>query len=153
MQKCFLNNDFQFKSVVFLKKRKSMLDNYREFVLGVTSEPSKDKNKMVDRINEMDEKLNTSHLLTGVIGLSSETGELAEIVKKMLFQGKPVNEENIYHIKRELSDICWYLVQACEGVGTTMEEVIEMNVEKLQARYPGGKFDVHKSENRKENDL
>ena len=74
-------------------------------------------------------------------------------MKKIIFQGKPYNEDNVFHMKRELGDICWYLAQACMALDTTFDEVIEMNVDKLQARYPGGSFDVHKSENRKEGDL
>ena len=76
-----------------------------------------------------------------------------EVVKKILLQGKPYNEENVFHMKRELGDICWYLAQACMALDTTFDEVIEMNVRKLESRYPGGEFDVHKSENRKEGDL
>ena len=75
------------------------------------------------------------------------------IVKKMVFQGKPVNTENLYHMKRELGDIMWYVAQACMTLDTTIDEIIEMNVEKLEKRYPGGEFDVHYSENRKEGDV
>ena len=58
-----------------------------------------------------------------------------------------------FHMKRELGDICWYLAQACMALDTTFDEIIEMNVDKLKARYPGGEFNVHKSENRKEGDV
>ena len=71
----------------------------------------------------------------------------------MVFQGKPVNDENIFHMKRELGDIMWYVAQACMALDTDFNEIIEMNVEKLKARYPGGEFDVHHSENRKEGDV
>ena len=80
-------------------------------------------------------------------------GEFTEVVKKIVFQGKPVNEENIFHMKRELGDIMWYVAQACMALDTDFNEIIEMNVEKLKARYPGGEFDVSKSENRAEGDL
>ena len=80
-------------------------------------------------------------------------GEFTEIVKKMILQGKPYNEDNIFHMKRELGDICWYIAQACMALDTTFDEIIEMNVDKLKARYPGGEFDVHYSENRKEGDV
>ena len=85
--------------------------------------------------------------------LCAESGEFTEIVKKMIFQGKPATEENFYHMKRELGDIMWYFMQACLALDVSPEEIIEMNVEKLMARYPGGNFDVHYSENRKEGDL
>ena len=128
---------------------------YLDFVDGVTSEPSKDFAQLLKRMTELEveDDCDLSHLLTAALGLSAESGEFTEVVKKMVFQGKPVNDENIFHMKRELGDICWYLAQACMALGTTFDEVIEMNVEKLKARYPGGEFDVHFSENRKEGDL
>ena len=87
------------------------------------------------------------------LGICADGGEFTEVVKKIVFQGKPVNEENIFHMKRELGDIMWYVAQACMALDTDFNEIIEMNVEKLKARYPGGEFDVHYSENRKEGDL
>ena len=92
-------------------------------------------------------------LLTAALGLTAESGEFTEVVKKIILQGKPYNEENVFHMKRELGDICWYLAQACLALDTKFDQVIEMNVDKLKARYPGGEFDVHNSENRKEGDL
>ena len=127
---------------------------YLEFVNGVTSEQSKDHEAFVYRIQELEgQEFPTERLLTAAVGLSAEAGEFTEIVKKIVFQGKPVNEENLFHMKRELGDVCWYLAQACIGLNTSIDEVIEMNVEKLEKRYPGGSFDVHHSENRKENDV
>jgi len=127
---------------------------YLEFVKGVTSDPSLDYGAMGSRLAELEVTgTNTSQLLTAALGLCAESGEFTEVVKKIIFQGKPYNEENVFHMKRELGDICWYLAQACMALDTTFDEVIEMNVDKLQARYPGGSFDVHKSENRKEGDV
>jgi NTP pyrophosphatase (non-canonical NTP hydrolase) len=127
---------------------------YLDFVNAVTSEPSKDHEAFVYRLQELEgEEFPAERLLTAAVGLCAESGEFTEIVKKIVFQGKPVNEENLFHMKRELGDICWYLAQACMGLGTTIDEVIEMNVDKLKSRYPGGEFDVHYSENRKEGDL
>ena len=127
---------------------------YLDFVNAVTSEPSKDHEAFVYRLQELEgEEFPAERLLTAAVGLCAESGEFTEIVKKIVFQGKPVNEENLFHMKRELGDICWYLAQACMGLGTTIDEVIEMNVDKLKSRYPGGEFDVYYSENRKEGDL
>ena len=94
-----------------------------------------------------------SLLLTGSLGLSSETGEFNEVVKKIIFQGKPLNEDNIWHMKRELGDILWYWINTCRALNLDPNSVIEENVEKLKARYPGGKFDVFYSENRQDGDL
>ena len=91
--------------------------------------------------------------MTAALGLCAESGEFTEIVKKILFQGKPVTQENLTHMKRELGDIMWYFIQACIALDVSPEEIIEMNVDKLKSRYPGGEFDVHYSENRKEGDL
>ena len=127
---------------------------YLDFVAGVTSMPSQDSAILQARINELVENgADIPHLLTAALGLTAESGEFTEVVKKIILQGKPYNEENVFHMKRELGDICWYLAQACMALDTTFDEIIEMNVDKLKARYPGGEFDVHKSENRREGDL
>ena len=127
---------------------------YLEFVSGVTSKPSQDTEAMIYRLQELvGSGAQPERLLTAAVGLCAESGEFTEIVKKMVFQGKPYNEENIFHMKRELGDVCWYLAQAFIALDTTFDEVIEMNVDKLVGRYPGGQFNVHHSENRKEGDL
>ena len=102
---------------------------------------------------EMENNCNVPQLLTAALGLTAESGEFTEVVKKIILQGKPYNEENVFHMKRELGDICWYIAQACMALDTSFDEIIEMNVDKLKARYPGGEFDVHYSENRKEGDV
>ena len=127
---------------------------YLEFVYGVTSAPSTDYIALVQRLNQLEaEDADVCKLLTAALGLTAESGEFTEVVKKIILQGKPYNEDNVFHMKRELGDICWYIAQACMALDTTFDEIIEMNVDKLKARYPGGEFDVHKSENRKEGDL
>ena len=129
-------------------------EKYLEFVHGVTSAPSLDYPVLAARLSELEAGgANVTPLLTAALGLSAEAGEFTEVVKKIFLQGKPYNEENVFHMKRELGDICWYLAQACMALDTTFDEVIEMNVEKLESRYPGGSFDVHHSENRAEGDL
>ena len=127
---------------------------YLEFVAGVTSMPSQDSAILQARIDELVANgADIPHLLTAALGLTAESGEFTEVVKKIILQGKPYNEDNVFHMKRELGDICWYLAQACMALDTTFDEIIEMNVDKLKARYPGGEFDVHHSENRVEGDL
>ena len=130
-------------------------ERYLDFVAGVTSQPSTDLPTLLSRMTELDvsDDADVPRLLTAALGLTAESGEFTEIVKKIILQGKPYNNENVYHMKRELGDICWYIAQACMALDTTFDEIIEMNVRKLEARYPGGEFDVHKSENRKEGDL
>ena len=128
---------------------------YLDFVAGVTSPASSDLPQLLSRMTELDvtDDADIPRLLTAALGLSAEAGEFTEVVKKIILQGKPYNEDNIFHMKRELGDICWYLAQACMALDTTFDEIIEMNVDKLKERYPGGEFDVHKSENRKQGDL
>ena len=130
-------------------------EKYLEFVEGVTSEESLHYTALVGRMNnlELEDDCNVPQLLTAALGICAEGGEFTEVVKKMVFQGKPVNDENIFHMKRELGDIMWYVAQACMALDTDFNEIIEMNVEKLKARYPGGEFDVHYSENRKDGDV
>ena len=136
---------------------KSFVDTekYVEFVREVTSDPSLDYAAFLSRTNklELEDDTNVTQLLTAALGLSAEAGEFTEVVKKIIFQGKDYNEDNVFHVKRELGDICWYLAQACMALDTSFDEILAMNVEKLKARYPGGEFDVHYSENRVEGDL
>ena len=129
------------------------LNKYKEFVQAVTSDESNDTEMMILRIRELEKNVNVSLLLTGAVGLSAEGGEFMEIVKKAIFQGKPMNDENIFHMKRELGDIMWYWINSCRALGLDPNDVIAENVHKLESRYPGGSFDAHYSENRKEGDL
>jgi NTP pyrophosphatase (non-canonical NTP hydrolase) len=127
---------------------------YLTFVNEVTSQASSDTDAFVYRVQELKgEGCDVQRLMTAAVGVCAEGGEFMEIVKKMAFQGKPYNEDNVFHMKRELGDIMWYLAQACIALDVSFEQLVEMNVEKLEARYPGGSFDVHYSENRKEGDL
>ena len=129
------------------------LNKYKEFVCAVTSQESNNVRKLTDKLHELDRTINVALLMTGEIGLASEGGEFNEIVKKCVFQGKPLNDETIFHMKRELGDIMWYWINACRALDLDPNDVVEENVNKLKARYPGGEFDVHYSENRKVGDL
>ena len=129
-------------------------DAYLEFVDAVTSEQSKDFEEFVYRLQELEgQEFPSERLLTAAVGMSAEAGEFTEIVKKIIFQGKPVNDENLFHLKRELGDIMWYVAQACMGLNISLDDIIEMNVDKLKSRYPGGEFSVKHSEVRKEGDV
>ena len=129
------------------------LNKYKEFVEGVTSDESNDYGFLQARLHELNDEVNIALLLTGAIGIASEGGEFSEIVKKCVFQGKPMDDETIFHCKRELGDIIWYWINSCRALGLDPNEVVSENVNKLKSRYPGGEFDVHYSENRKEGDL
>ena len=122
-------------------------EKYQEFVNAVTSEASTDFLALSDRLVELDEKgANIERLLTAGVGINAEGGEFLEIVKKMVFQGKPWNEDNREHLIIELGDILWYVAQATMALGVSFDEVIETNVKKLEKRYPGGSFEIKRSE-------
>ena len=130
------------------------MSNYIDFVRQTTSAPSLDYPILAARLAELEANgTNVSQLMTAALGLSAEAGEFTEVVKKIFLQGKPYTEENVYHMKRELGDICWYLAQAFMALDTNFDEILDMNIEKLSARYPEGTFDAYYSENRKEDDL
>ena len=130
------------------------LKDYEEFVSTVTSTESQNLSHLTRRMQELDaDDINIALLMTGAMGISSEGGEFAEIVKKALFQGKPLDADTQYHLKRELGDIIWYWINSCRALGLDPNEVIKENVFKLESRYPGGKFDTYFSENRKQGDL
>lgn len=130
------------------------LNKYQDFVKEVTSQESNDSGEMAMAISKLEESgVNVSLLLTGAVGISAEGGEFMEIVKKCIFQGKPLSEETQFHAKRELGDIMWYWINSCRALNIDPNEVIAENVRKLEARYPGGSFDAYYSENRQDGDL
>ena len=127
---------------------------YLEFVNGVTSQESKDSEAFTARIADLyHQDFPTERLLTAAVGMSAEAGEFTEVVKKIVFQGKPVNEDNLFHLKRELGDIMWYVAQACLALDVRLDEVLYINTLKLAARYPEGMFDINYSENRAPGDI
>ena len=129
------------------------LDKYALFVDSVTSDPSKDYKFFLESLGTIKSKgANIERLLTAAVGISAEGGEFMEIVKKMVFQGKPWNNDNREHLIIELGDVMWYVMQACMALDVSLDEVIAGNVEKLRKRYPGGDFDVYHSENRAADD-
>ena len=133
--------------------KKVDFDKYALFVDGVTSNPSKDYQSFIESLSALNGKgANIHRLLTAAVGISAEGGEFMEIVKKMVFQGKPWNDDNREHLIIELGDVMWYVMQACAALDVPIEEVGAGNVEKLKKRYPGGEFDVYKSENRAADD-
>jgi len=131
------------------------LNKYKDFVKVVTSEASNSTSALTDTLKELeaDSGVNMALLLTGAIGMASEGGEFSEIVKKCIFQGKPLDADTIFHAKRELGDIAWYWINSCRALNLDPNEVLAENVKKLEARYPGGEFDVYYSENRQDGDL
>lgn len=130
------------------------LNKYVQFVGAVTSPASRDTTEFVDRILELkNEGADIQRLMTAACGITAEGGEFTEIVKKIAFQGKPYNEDNIFHMKRELGDILWYIAQACIALDISFEDLAQMNFEKLSARYPEGTFSIERSENRVATDI
>lgn len=134
----------------------TLLLDYVRFVDEVTSEESKDPQAFSDSLDIIDEMtdgvVKPERLLTAALGICAEGGEFTEIVKKCVFQGKPMDEHTIYHLKREMGDILWYIAQGCIALDTSIEDVMYMNIEKLEARYPDG-FESFRSENREEGDI
>jgi NTP pyrophosphatase (non-canonical NTP hydrolase) len=130
-------------------------NKYIEFVRQTTSPASTNYGDLISRLSQLEVEydVDVPRILTAALGISAEAGEFTEVIKKVFLQGKPYNEETVFHLKRELGDICWYLAQACMALDTNFEEVLQMNYDKLSARYPEGTFDVYRSENRKEGDL
>ena len=130
------------------------LNKYKDFVKKVTSDQSNDITKATEAMYNLESSgVNISLLLTGAVGMSAEGGEFMEIVKKCIFQGKPLDEDTQFHAKRELGDIMWYWINSCRALNLDPNEVIAENVNKLESRYPDGSFDVYYSENRKDGDL
>ena len=126
---------------------------HRMFVDDVTSEATRDCDVFLDRIEELQDGdmvwSQPQRLLTGAIGICSEGGELLDLVKKIIFQGKKPSEELRNKVKNELGDVMWYVQQVLITMEWDLEEVLAENTKKLSGRYPEG-FDVDKSENRED---
>ena len=134
------------------------LNKYKDFVEAVTSKASNDLTTFMNRCDELDgndggPSINVPLLLTACLGLAAEGGEFIEVPKKIIFQGKPLGEAEVFHLKRELGDVMWYWINACRALNLDPNDVIKENIKKLESRYPGGSFDAHYSENRKEGDI
>ena len=131
-----------------------LLLDYTRFVDEVTSDASKDSESFIEALDIIEEtsEVPPERLITAALGICAEGGEFTEVVKKCLFQGKPMDEHTQYHLKRELGDIMWYISQACIALDTSIEDIIYMNIEKLEARYPDG-FEAFRSNNRSEGDI
>jgi NTP pyrophosphatase (non-canonical NTP hydrolase) len=130
------------------------LADYGEFVGRVTAAPSVDFTEMANRLSELDKaRVPVPLLLTAAFGLSAESGEFTEIIKKVMFQGKTYSDETEFHLMRELGDVLFYWMLACRALSVDPITVIEENVRKLSQRYPEGVFSVEKSENRAEGDV
>jgi len=130
-------------------------NKYIEFVRQTTSPASSDFAQLLSRMTELEaaNDADVPRLLTAALGISAECGELVEIIKKILLQGKSYNEDNVVHMKKEAGDVLWYMSQLCIALNTSFEELMEINYQKLSARYPEGTFSVYKSENRAEGDI
>lgn len=144
------------------------LNKYQEFVQAVTSDPSNDLTSFLNRVDRLDANyeafgsegeymygpdINVPLLMTACFGLAAEAGEFIEVPKKIIFQGKPLDEAAVFHMKRELGDVMWYWINACRALNVDPNDVILENIKKLESRYPGGHFDAFYSENRKDGDL
>jgi NTP pyrophosphatase (non-canonical NTP hydrolase) len=125
-----------------------------DFVKQTTSAPSLDYLVLSKRLSELEANgANVTQLMTAAFGLTAEAGEFTEVVKKIFLQGKPYTDENVFHMKREIGDIMWYVAQACMALDISIDDVIQMNFEKLSARYPEGTFSIDRSENRVTGDV
>jgi NTP pyrophosphatase (non-canonical NTP hydrolase) len=140
------------------------LNKYKDFVEAVTSKASNDLTTFMNRLDEVDGNfdsatdthgpdINVPLLLTACLGLAAEAGEFIEVPKKIIFQGKPLTDENVFHMVRELGDVMWYWINACRALNVDPNVVIQENIKKLESRYPGGSFDAHYSEHRKDGDI
>ena len=128
------------------------MDNYTHFVKSVTGGAYEDLDLFIKRLTELNNDANMSLLVGSGLGLSGETGEFNDIIKKVVLQGKPLDDETRVKLGRELGDIIWYWVNSCRALGFDPDVIISENVQKLEKRYPNRKFRVSDSENRKESD-
>lgn len=91
--------------------------------------------KGYDKVAERIATGSAGQLLHGALGLSGESGELLDAVKKHIFYGKELDRTNVIE---EAGDALWYLSLVLESVGSSFEEAMQLNQDKLEKRYPGG---------------
>lgn len=99
--------------------------------------------------NIPDTGIDLGGIINGLFGLSGEVGELTDMVKKWIFHKSKFDEE---HAKKELGDVMWYVAMICESFNWSLDEIMQMNIKKLEKRYPDG-FDVIKANNRRPEDV
>lgn len=155
MKKITKKKNFQSLNIEeFMSEKIIDSKKYVEFVKQTTSPASSNINVLIDRIKELDsEGVKLTHLLTFSLGASAEMGEAIEIIKKCLLQGKPFNEDAKIHLTKEMGDVLYYIGQFCIAMNISFEDIMQINYEKLSARYPEGVFSVYRSENRVPGDI
>ena len=119
------------------------LNKYEMFVQSKLSKPSTDFDAMIEALQLMKAQgdaigVRVPELIKAAEGIAAEGGEFIEIVKKMQWQGKPLDEANVLHLKKELGDLMFYVMVACTALGVTGDEIVEMNKDKLEGRYKEG---------------
>ena len=97
--------------------------------------------------SEKDDPEALHRMMHGAVGLAGEAGEALEIVKKIKYGKKPLNDESREHFKKELGDALWYIAEAAKGAGLLLSEVVEANIKKLETRYPNGFETARMTEN------
>lgn len=103
----------------------------------------------IGTVSNPEEDLSIIRILEGVMGLNGEAGEVSDILKKALFQGHKIDRD---HVAKELGDVAWYLALASDAIGYSLDDICQMNIDKLKARYPDG-FESERSVHRKAGDL
>lgn len=127
--------------------------------LAMRTNDGKASDRLIGKMQEYDMKFSNDHndnecvdiggIFNACLGLSGEVGEFNDMIKKWVFHEKDLDME---HAKKEADDILWYVAMLCESFGWNMNEIMQMNVDKLKARYPEG-FDVERANNRAEGDV
>lgn len=127
--------------------------------LAMRTNDGKASDRLIGKMQEYDMKFSNEQsnkesvdiggIFNACLGMSGEVGEFNDMIKKWVFHEKELDME---HAKKEAGDILWYVVMLCESFGWNMEEIMQMNVDKLKARYPEG-FDVERANNRAEGDV
>ena len=122
-------------------------NKYQDLAMRTNDRKAKERLKYHVDYNNMTTDI--GGVLNSCLGLSGEVGELNDMVKKFIFHQKPMDEA---HFKKEIGDICWYIAMICESCGYNLDDILQINVDKLNARYPEG-FDIERANNRADGDV
>ena len=124
-------------------------NEYQELAMRTNDNKGNQRLKKALNLYTFDNSIDLGDLLNGCLGLSGEVGEFNDMIKKCIFHEKALDVE---HAKKECGDIFWYLAIICESLRWDIDEIMQMNIDKLKARYPEG-FSVERANNRKDGDL
>ena len=116
--------------------------------LAMRTNDGRAKERLLDKIDKV-ANVDVGSVIEAGLGMAGESGEVLDMIKKWVFQEKPLD---LKHLQKELGDLLWYFALMCNSFGFDWGEIKQTNIKKLEARYPNG-FSTERSNNREAGDV